>query len=146
MLATYWRCRFVYGLSGSETDWSTDLPARPWAYRAPSVGGQRTAASGVPAGYTVRRDHMLVVPLRIYETEWTDLLALIDWANAGAESFTFYPDADVATSFACYLESPAGGDDVAPVRNAEFPQMLELSLTLRKVNGQAWSLEYFPDA
>ena len=136
---TYWVPRFVY----TGTDWTPDLPQRPWAYRTPTVGGSRTAASGTPASYVVRRDSLLAVTLRIWETELADLQALVAWGQA-SETITFYPDTDTGTSYACYLESPLAGEELAPQRNDQVPQILEVSLVLRS-QGAAFALEYFPD-
>lgn len=142
-----WLSMFEYGETGSETQWEVTIPVRPWSYRSPSVGGSRISATGVPAGYVVRRDHILVVTVRIYETEWPSLFDMIDWANEGAEQVTFYPDPGrfPSTSYACWLDSPNAGEDVAPIREGGFPMAMEIQLTLRKVDGTEWNLEYFAD-
>lgn len=141
-----WRSRFVYGVAGSETDWSTIRPVRSWTNPTATVGGSRTSASGTPAAYVARRDYNLRLTLRLYESELPDLQALIEWGQA-AESFTWYPDAnDTATSFEVYLESPLAGDEWEEARLDEFPRVVEVTIVLRRVDGYAWGLEYFEES
>jgi hypothetical protein len=137
------RPRFVYGTGGDVTTWTTRLPARPWDYSTPTVGGSRTAASGVPAGYVVRRDFLLDVRLRLYETELADLDALVQWGQL-SETITFYPDAlETGESFLVYLEHPVAGEEWRPVRLQEYPRVLEVTLTLRRVADTPFELDYF---
>ena len=139
-----WRSRFVYGIGGDVVDWATRLPARPWVPETATAGGTRTAAGGVPAGYVVRRDYSLRLTLRLYETELASLDALVCWGQPG-ESFLWYPDqADDATSFLVYLESPKAGERWGPVRVGDYPKVVEITITLRLTVGGPWPLDYFP--
>jgi hypothetical protein len=136
------RSRFVYGVAGA-SDWSMTLPPGAWGRRSGSVGGSRKSAAGVPAAYTVRRDEVLILPLRFYESEWTSVYAMLRWGQSG-ESMTWYPDADVTTeSYEVWLETPAAGEDVTPTRSTEYPLMLELSIGLRAVDATPWSIEFY---
>lgn len=136
------RSRFVYGATGSETDWTMGIPIRAWGRSTPTVGGSRTAAGGTPASYIVRRDHLLSLPLRFRESEWEDLHGVLAWGQA-SESFEWYPDAlDPATSFTVYLISPAAGEEIEPQRSAEYPKLLELTVELRRVDNEIWTLDF----
>lgn len=139
------RSRFVYGATGSETDVTLDLPSRPWGRRAPTVGGSRTSSAGIPASFVVRRDEVVVLPLRFRESEWADVRAILEWGQL-AESMTWYPDAlEPLTSFEVYLETPRPGEDVAPTRLAEYQKVLELTIELRLVSGETFLPEFFAD-
>jgi hypothetical protein len=113
-----WQARFVYGVSGSQTDWTTTLPVRPWTkQRGTRAGGSRIAASGTPAGYVVRKDYIVTVPLRLYEDELADLYAMLDWSEIG-QLVRWYPEAtDAALFFDCYIDAPTAGDDLPTPRN-----------------------------
>lgn len=140
------RSRFVYGASGSETDVTFALPPRGWGRRTPTVGGSRTSAAGVPASYVVRRDEVVVLPLRFRESEWESVRDLLVWGQA-AESFDWYPDAlDVGESFEVYLESPKAGQEIAPTRLPDYPKVLELTVELRLVTPAAFTPEFYADA
>jgi len=136
------RSRFVYGVAGA-SDWTFALPPGAWERRTPTVGGRRVSASGVPAAYVVRREHILVLPLRFYETEWADVHALLAWGQT-SESFTWYPDADMpGESYEVWLETPAAGDEITPTRLSSYPLVLELSIGLRTVDGLPWTLDFY---
>ena len=134
------RSRFTYDV----TDYTTELPVRAWNYRTPTVGGSRKSATGVPASYVMRREDILVVTLRFHEWDWLTVRALVVWGQA-AEPFDWFPDADEATSYEVYLESPAAGTDIVPTRLSDFPRVLELTIEIRKVDGTPWDVEYWPD-
>lgn len=139
-----WRSRFIYGVGGDEVDWQTTLPTQEWKRRTPTVGGARTAASGTPAGYTVRRDYNLALPIRFYESEHEDLNALITWGQS-KEEFLWYPDANVpGESYLVYLESPNPGEDWEPVRDTDFPRAFVFEIVLRRVADEPWLLNYYP--
>lgn len=138
-----WRPRFRYGTGGDITDWRLRLPEHPWEYETPTEGGSRTAASGVPAGYVVRRDDNLRLTLRIYETEFENLWAMIRWGQE-AETIDFYPDRDSADYFTVYLEFPRAGSEWRPTRLRQYPKVMEVEIVLRLASAGPWSLDYFP--
>lgn len=143
--ANPWRPRFVFGVGGDVTDWALVLPVRPWDRNTPTAGGSRTAAGGVPAAYVVRRDHNLRLRLRLLESEMGDLDDFLAWGQA-AETFLWYPSAnDDSASHLVWLESPKAGEDVQPIRSAEYPRTFELDIVLRPNTPAPWILEYFPE-
>lgn len=133
------RSRFVY----DDNDWETSLPVMPWDRVTSTVGGHRKSASGVPAAYVVRRDHVLRLTLRFRESEWEEIHRMIRWGQGG-ETITWYPDALVpGESFNVYLESPLAGEDISPSRSSSYPRVLELAIGLRRADGSAWGIDYF---
>ncbi len=123
------RSRFDFGTSS----WTTELSAQEWSPSDETVGGFRISAGGVPASYVVRRDALIEVPLRVLETEWAAFLNLVQWGQS-SQQVTWYPDADdIGTSFLCYWHSPHAGDRVAPARDAAYPRMFTVTVTLRGV-------------
>jgi len=140
-----WRARFVFGTGGDIVDWQTTLPVVGWTPVTPTVGGSRTAASGTPAAYVVRRDYNLRLTLRLYETELPNLAALIRWGQL-AEYFLWYPDANESgTSHAVYLENPVAGESWEPARDGTYPKVFTVDLVLRLVVGGPWYLDFYPD-
>lgn len=132
--------RIVYGAPAVTLDLL--LPQRYWTPRLAGIGGRDIAASGTPAAYRVRRDYLTAVTLRAYESEWAALRTWIEWAQMQA-SFDWHPDqADLASVYSVYLHDPAEGVEWAPVRDAEFPSVWELPITLRSANGTPFDLAW----
>lgn len=141
------RSRFVYGIGGDAVDWTTTLPARAWDRRTSTVGGSRTSAGGTPAAYIVRRDHVIGLTLRVLESEWSDLHGMLQWGQFG-ESFTWYPDAGgdvIAEAAVVWLDFPQAGEDIRPVRHADYPRVLEVTIELRSFDALPWLLEYYAE-
>lgn len=136
-----WQSRFVWGVVGGEVEWVTSLPAMPWDRFQDTEGGSAIAASGVPASFVIREDHVLIVRLRLWEEEWADLLELIAWGQ-GSNSFLWYPDDAVDDSYEVYLHAPRAGQRFQPTRG-DFPGLLEVSIELRRVDGGTWPLSFF---
>jgi len=134
-----WRSRFEYDTVSS---FETEHPARPWLPADETVGGSRTAASGVPASYVVRRDATVSLTLRIEEAEWIDFLLLIAFGQS-AQAFLWFPDTDEAESFSVYLEAPAAGAQLTPTRDGAYPAVFEVTITLRSADGTAPWTEFF---
>ena len=131
--------RFVFGT----TTFDATISARAWTPRDATVGGSRTAASGVPASYIVRRDALLDFRLRFWETEWPTVLNLVSYGQ-GKQALTWYPDLDdLDVSFSVYLEAPAPGEAFAPERDPDFPRTFELPMTLRGVGAAVPWADYF---
>lgn len=139
-MALAWRPRFVV----NGLDYSFSFPMRPPDFPVGGVGGSDTSAAGFPASYGVRDDYLLDVRLRFFESERADVEALILEMQKHFTTIAFYPDQDVGTSQACYLEAPARGSRWQPVRDVSYPKAFELTITLRSIVG-AWSIEYFED-
>jgi hypothetical protein len=140
-----WRVTFVYGVAGSETTWRTLLPVRPWDREVGGEGGARRSATGVFAAYNVRRDNILLLTLRFFEHEWQHLYDLICWGQTG-EDFLFYPNVstDPAEVYTVDLESPRAGEKYKPTRSEQYVRAHELTIALRRIDGQPWNLEYAP--
>ena len=134
------RSRFVFGTS----DWTTELSVHPWIPADATVGGSRTAASGIPASYIVRRDALVELTIRASEDEWPELLSLIAYGQT-AQAFTWYPEAAESESRLVYLEAPLAGERWAPSRVAEFLRVFEMTITLRAIADVDPWVEYFDD-
>lgn len=121
------------------------LPVRPWGRDVGGVGGAQRSATGVLAAYTVRRDQLLVLTLRFFEHEWSEIQGIISWGQSG-ESFFWYPDPTIspAVFYTVDLESPRAGEKYSPVRSSDYLRAHEITITLRRTDGQAWDLEYVP--
>ena len=109
-----------------------ELPMRPAQPVSRGIGGSERSAAGVVAAYEVRRDRLLRLTLRFLESEQQQVEAWLEWAQATGRTFTVLLDQDdPSTAVTCYLEAPAMGDEIAPVRSAEFPEAMELTVELR---------------
>lgn len=144
MTVLAWRPVFIYGDGGDLTTFECSLPARPWSRSTPTVGGSRTASSGIPASYVVRRDYVLGLELRLLESEWAAFEEFIAWAQ-GAETFTYYPDALELDSYSVWLEAPLAGQELAPVRDGAYPRVLTVAVELRQQDAP-WDLDFLPVA
>lgn len=132
----------------SGTQLTLTRPMRHWSQPMDSVGGFRKSASGTArASYTIRRDRLLQLILRFDEAENAAIRAFIEWAQDNPNTgFDFWPDvAVVGTLFVCYLESPVVGERWEPQRNQDFASDLEASIVLRRTNGSAFDLSWYPD-
>lgn len=119
------------------------MPMRPPSPRKAGVGGSETAASGVPAAYSVRRDYLLSVPLRFTEDEWPEVEALIDLMQEHRATTVFYADQDQSEpTKSCYLESPAMGTEWGPTLG-QFFGTYDLTIVLRALT--PWDVRYFTD-
>lgn len=135
-----WSPRFVC----SDIDFAFSMPMRPPSPRKGGVGGTETAAAGIPASYSVRRDYLLSVPLRFTEEEWPEVEALIDLMQTHPGATAFYADLNQLTpSNLCYLESPAMGTEWGPTRG-EFFGSYDLTIVLRST-GEPWDVPYYSD-
>lgn len=121
-----------------------ELPPQLWREGRATVGGSGRSAAGVLAGYTVREDHLLTVPIRFYSHEWASVLALIAWAETGA-AFTFEPDPDARPDvvLSVTLESPKAGEEITPEPDSQYPRVRVQSLVLRREDGEPFLLDYF---
>lgn len=114
----------------------------PWLPSAERVGGSRVLASGLPINRTIRRDYLLGLALRVKESEFLALQAMVadrqDRSGTDAQ-FSFRID-PTAPWIACYLHKPT--DDLVPGRGTYMGE-LTVALTLRKADGTAWDINYF---
>lgn len=112
------------------------IAQRPWdpASQAAAGSGSERTTSGVGESWTTRRDEMQEMRWRCMESEWPALHAFIAWAQATFGTFTYFPDADMPTSYTCDLVSPANGEKVSPSRG-QYTREYEFALTIRAVSG-----------
>jgi hypothetical protein len=130
--------RFLYG--GSEL--VTTLPARAWVPGEEAVGTRRITATGVGAGEIIRTDTRLHMTLRFYESEWPDVVALIEYGLT-SDLVEWFPEADdPGTSFQVYLDSPEPSEDWGPTRT-DFERVMEIELVWRGAFGAEPWAEYF---
>jgi hypothetical protein len=140
-----WRFTFVYGPPEDLTTWRTSLPVRPWDREVGGEGGALRSATGVFASYTVREDNVLLVTVHFLEHEWVDFQSVVRWGQGGWP-FDVYPDvsADLTEVYTVDLESPRAGEKYRPTRSTQYPRAHELTIALRRVDGEAWDLNYVP--
>ncbi len=133
--------QFVYG--SPATTVSLSVAQRPWTATERTEGGSERATSGVREVFLLRRDHLLNVTLRIRESEFTALAAMVRYAQESAPSFTFRPNGDATTPYTVELETPTVGEDFSPTRD-EYNGALEVTLVLRRTDGGTWdALRYY---
>lgn len=139
------RPRFTFG--SAPAVWQVQYPPALWTERRGTVGGSGRAASGVLAGYVVREDHLLRLPLRILAAELGQLHALLAWAETGG-AFLFEPDPEARPDVVLIvtLESPKAGEEVEPTPDPGYPKVLLQELVLRRDDGAAFLLDYFAPA
>ena len=120
-------------------------PPQLWRETRTTIGGSARSGGGALAGYVVRTDHLLAVPLRLTAAEWPDLRALLAWAETG-EDFIWTPDAEYPwLTFTCTLDSPKAGEAVTPEPDAAYPKVRVVTLTLRRSDGEPFDLDYFTE-
>lgn len=133
------RSRFTFGAQTFETT----ISVKSWTPSDRTVGGARIAASGTPASYVVRRDALLEITIRFYESEWASVANLVAWGQ-GSNVITWAPEAsDPGTTVDVYLDAPTAGDTFTPSRDGNFPRVLELAIVLRGKDGAVPWTPYF---
>lgn len=123
-------------------DWAAIWPCGAWRDSLATVGGALESGAGVLAGYVVRRDYLLTIPLRVDEAELATFFALMRLAHAGA-AVTWYPDADEGTSFAVRILSPNAADGVRPEPDPDAPHTFTVDVTIRRDDGAAFALDWW---
>lgn len=136
-----WRPKASYG-PGPTVLGPLTWPCKPWDAERPSVGGIDWSATLVPASYVVNRAGDLKVTIRVTEAEQAAVIAWLE-AVQDASSFDFWLDATGA-SVSSYLVSPAAGETIQMTRLQNYPKVFELLVTLRRVDGAAWVLPFYP--
>lgn len=123
------------------------LPYPPllWKEERATVGGAARSTGGVLAGYAVRVDHRLHLPLRITAEEWPQLRAMLAWGEAGG-AIVWTPDAATPwQTFTCSLDGPRAGESAIPEPDPTFPKVRTLTVILRRVDGAPFDLDYFSE-
>jgi len=134
------RSRFIYG---DEGDFTTTLPVRAWVPGDRTIGGILFSTGGVPGAFIVRRDPLLNLVLRVEESEWLDVLALVAFGQTG-QSLLWFPDVDEAPFFTVFLDLPAAGSQWGPERDGQYLRNFDVPLRLRShpADARVWE-EYF---
>jgi hypothetical protein len=135
------RSRFEY--TGGSFEATVSSP--PWDPAQETEGGSDIAASGVPASYNVRKDHLIKLRLRIWESEYEAFEAGLIEFGQSAEAFTWLPDADEVEGYLVYLQEPARGAKLEPARDSNFPRLFEVSIVLRSADGSLPFRPYFSE-
>ncbi len=137
-----WRPKIVY----NAVTLNFSVSQRPWTPGEKRHGGYGVSGAGFPESYTQRRDQLVRVILRFYESEYAAVMTWLAWSqdNAGV-AFSFFPDRDVVQSYSVYLEEPIqGGEAVFPARDASFARVWEMPVTFRTTNAARFTTAYLP--
>jgi hypothetical protein len=132
------RSRFTYSTAG---DWTTGASARPWRREMPTVGGARKSATGVPASQVVYEGHVLLLTLRLRESEWPMLVAMVRWGQSSGV-IRWYPDAAAGVFYEVYLEAPLAGQPLKDEAD-EYPGYVQVQIAIRRVSNEVWDVRYF---
>lgn len=144
-----WLAALRYG--SGPTTWTATVPVRPWTPRRSWVGGSLEVASGLIESYTIRTDKLLTVTFRVAEDELPAFLLAVDAGVQNPGDLEFYPNGVSGTGYPVYVLSPRHGEDFEPARTdqmagAEAGSLFDCTLVLRRVDGQAWDLNYYAAA
>lgn len=118
------------------------LPMAEWRKSEKRYGGTHIASSRVRAAYTIRRDSLLVTPLRYTEAERAAVAAMIAALQDTGGAATVFPDKDVATSYAAYLEAPLDGWEDTPDPDSSARGFFRTDVTWSRTTGAAWPMEF----
>lgn len=145
-------CRpfFRWGWPGEESELTLALPQRPWRYIEGGVGGHIVAASGIPEDYAIREDDVLLLDLRVKESELPAFRQFMRWARSSGEAFTLMLDALLEdTEFRVYLDEPATWNATARfeyTRDASFPGVFLVTIGVRPELGGTFDVSWFGTA
>lgn len=132
--------RVVYGTGPTTFDFT--LPQKLWTPWSRAKGGSNVSDSGIPEAFIVRRDQLVDLELRFYESEWGNVLAFLSDVQNGNQ-FNFYFDKTnlAGTLYVVYLESPElGKGEIKPTREG-FPRVFNIPVTLRSINGTPFNIQ-----
>jgi len=143
--ALRWIPRFVFG----EEDLQLTYPVTRWSPGARTVGSVRKSGTGTPGPVLRLRKDVLSLTLRFLDTEWDSVRSLIDYGQF-FRVIDWYPGDDIAfmdplTPIQVYLDAPRVGDGIRPQRDGSLPWLMTLGISLTRVDGQPWDLEYFKE-
>ncbi len=144
-MALDWLAALRYG--SGPTTWAASHPIRPWFNRRHWTGGTIEVASLVRESFTINRKRDLSVTFRVKESEEEAFLLAVDYGVENPGTVTFYPNGVAATGYPVNIISPTHGEDFqgAPIEGliTDGGRLFDYTLVLRKVDGTAWSLNYF---
>jgi hypothetical protein len=127
-----------YGPEGDTLTYTSRHPMEPWEAELGGEGGDDIAASGIPEAYQIRADEIVHLTLRFEEDEWPEVREWLRWSRNSGQPFQFRLMADEAgTEYEVYLHSPRWSEgNVRPTRDAQFPGLYRIDVSLRTENGQ----------
>lgn len=136
---------FRWGWPGEESELTLELPQEPWSYAVGGEGGSATAASGIPEAYSIREDEILLLRMRVLESELLAFKSFLRWARVSGEPFTIRLDADEAsTEFSVYLHSQRWQDakEVTFDRDTESRTVFVFPVAIRTELGGAFNVSW----
>lgn len=114
------------------TTFDFTIPSTLWVPKTKMIGGGDESAAGIPEVFEIRRDHLVSLSVRFFESQWPNVAAWLEWAQSNAGSFAFWFDkADAGTAHTCYLITPGPTEMIDPDRDS-FVGAYRLALTLRR--------------
>jgi hypothetical protein len=119
-----------------------ELPLREWSYGLDQEGGHAVSAAGLPASFVVRTQEMLVLTLRVLETEWAACRDFLRAGMAGTEITMTVGEQDPVDVF--FVE-PIAGEEYVVDRDSEFPRVLNVTVTVRESGGGDLDLIFYAD-
>lgn len=129
---------FTWGYDYDPQSYALRWPQLPWEIEDGGVGGHKVAASGIGESYVIRADEILHVELRVEEDELPFVRAWWVWARESGQTFFFWLDKDDDSTMREYwAHSPVWPDGVRFTRDAEFPTLFRVRLSLRREIGTA---------
>jgi hypothetical protein len=118
------------------------LAQRYWNRLEQEIGSADLSATGVGASYVARTDYLLEQIIRFWESEQSDVYAMIAFAKRWPNTIKMYPDSLITSLFFdAQLWSPRVTETVRSTRN-RFPRVLEMSLVWRRIDDQPWTLVF----
>lgn len=141
-----WLSALRYG--AGPTTWTATVSSRPFSEARELVGGTIEVASGIRESFTIRTNRDLEWVFRVKESELASFLLALEYGMENPETLTFYPNGVAATGYLVNVIAPAHGERYVPQRteqmgSATTGSMFDCPVTFRKVDGTAWSLNYF---
>jgi hypothetical protein len=119
-----------------------ELPLREWSYGLDQEGGHAVSAAGLPASFVVRTQEMLVLTLRVLETEWAACRDFLRAGMAGAEITMTVGDQGAVEVF---FISPVAGEEYTVDRDPDYPRVLNVTVSVRESGGGDLDLIFYTD-
>lgn len=122
-------------------EFEATVPMRPFDHAVEWEGGTMEAASGLVESFTILTKRELDVTIRVREAEVQTLIDAVSYGVRNPGLLTFYPTGLAGTGYPVYVTRPKVGERWSPTRGQM--DSFEGRITLRRVDGQGWDLNYF---